>query len=70
MTTDSFKTRGSLQVGGKTFEVFSLDVLAKSHPAVQQLPSREPGCLGAHLRNLWRLGGGSGAVGAGRSSRR
>ena len=38
MTTDSFKTRGSLQVGGKTYEVFSLDVLAKSHPAVQQLP--------------------------------
>ena len=38
MTSDSFKTRGSLQVGGKTYEVFSLDVLAKSHPAVRQLP--------------------------------
>ncbi|MGZ6140065.1 MAG: aconitate hydratase AcnA [Myxococcaceae bacterium] len=38
MTTDSFKTRGSLQAGGKTYEVFSLDVLAKSHPAVRQLP--------------------------------
>ncbi len=38
MTTDSFKTRGSLQAGGKTYEVFSLDVLAKSHSAVQQLP--------------------------------
>jgi aconitate hydratase len=38
MTIDSFKTRGSLQVGGKTYEVFSLDVLAKSHPAVRQLP--------------------------------
>ena len=38
MTTDSFETRGSLQAGGKTYEVFSLDVLAKSHPAVQQLP--------------------------------
>ncbi|HEY1907749.1 MAG TPA: aconitate hydratase AcnA, partial [Myxococcaceae bacterium] len=38
MTTDSFQTRGSLQVGGKTYEVFSLDVLAKSHPTVRQLP--------------------------------
>ena len=38
MTSDSFKTRGSLQAGGKTYEVFSLDVLAKSHPAVRQLP--------------------------------
>jgi aconitate hydratase len=38
MTTDSFKTRGGLQAGGKTYEVFSLDVLAKSHPAVRQLP--------------------------------
>ncbi len=38
MTTDSFKTRGSLQAGGKTYEVFSLDVLARSHPAVRQLP--------------------------------
>ncbi len=38
MTSDSFKTRGSLQVGGKTYEVFSLDVLAKSNPAVRQLP--------------------------------
>jgi aconitate hydratase len=38
MTTDSFQTRGSLQVGGKTYEVFSLDVLAKAHPTVRQLP--------------------------------
>ncbi|HVP61846.1 MAG TPA: aconitate hydratase AcnA [Myxococcaceae bacterium] len=38
MTTDSFKTRGSLQASGRTHEVFSLDVLAKSHPAVRQLP--------------------------------
>ena len=38
MTTDSFKTRGSLQAGGKTYEVFSLDVLAKAHPAVRKLP--------------------------------
>ena len=38
MTSDSFKTRSSLQVGGKTYEVFSLDVLAKSNPGVQQLP--------------------------------
>jgi len=38
MTSDSFKTRGSLQVGGKTYEVFSLDVLAKSNPSVRQLP--------------------------------
>ncbi|HSP20137.1 MAG TPA: aconitase family protein, partial [Myxococcaceae bacterium] len=38
MTTDSFKTRGTLQSGGKTYEVFSLDVLARSHPAVTQLP--------------------------------
>jgi aconitate hydratase len=38
MTTDSFKTRGSLQAGGKTHEVFSLDVLAKSNPAVRKLP--------------------------------
>jgi len=38
MTTDSFKTRGSLQSGGKTYEVHSLDVLARTHPAVKQLP--------------------------------
>src|SRR5215475_7602926 len=38
MTTDSFQTRGSLQVGGKTYGVFSLDVLAKPYPTVQQLP--------------------------------
>jgi len=38
MTTDSFKTRGNLATGGKTYEVFSLDVLAKAHPAVRQLP--------------------------------
>src|SRR5262249_51333432 len=38
MTSDSVKPRGSLQVGGKTYEVFSLDVLAKSLPAVRQLP--------------------------------
>ena len=38
MTTDSFKTRGSLKSGGKTYEIFSLDVLGKANPAVHQLP--------------------------------
>jgi len=43
---------------------------ARRNPAAQQLPSREPRRLDQHLRNLWRLGGGPGALGARRSSRR
>jgi aconitate hydratase len=38
MTTDSFKTRGSLQVGGSGYEIHALQTLAKDHPTVQQLP--------------------------------
>jgi aconitate hydratase len=38
MTTDSFKTRGSLQVGGSGYEIYALESLAKAHPAVRQLP--------------------------------
>ena len=38
MTTDSFKTRTHLEVGGKRHEIFSLATLAKAHPAVTTLP--------------------------------
>jgi hypothetical protein len=48
----------------------SADGEARRNPAAQQLPSREPGRLDQHLRNVWRLGGGSGALRTGRSSRR
>jgi aconitate hydratase len=38
MNTDSFKTRTHLQVGAKRHEIFSLETLAKAHPAVKTLP--------------------------------
>ena len=38
MQTDSFHTRGTLDVGGASHEIFRLSALAKVHPAVARLP--------------------------------
>ncbi len=38
MATDSFHTRGTLDVQGASHQVFRLSELAKSHPAVARLP--------------------------------
>jgi aconitate hydratase len=48
---DSFKTRTSLQAGGKTYEIFSLELLAKQFPAVARLPFSMKVLLEALLRN-------------------
>ncbi len=38
MSTDSFHTKGSLDVQGTSHQVFRLAELAKGHPAVARLP--------------------------------
>ena len=35
---DTFKTRGSLQVGSRSYSIAKLSVLAKSHPKSAKLP--------------------------------
>jgi len=38
MQNDSFHTRGTLDVGGASHEIYRLSALAKAHPAVARLP--------------------------------
>ncbi|HVO31384.1 MAG TPA: aconitase family protein, partial [bacterium] len=51
ISKDSFKTRTTLDVGGKKYEIFSLEVLAKQIPNVAKLPFSMKVLLESLLRN-------------------
>ena len=61
MNTDSFKTRTHLQVGAKRHEIFSLETLAKAHPAVEDPSILAPGAAGEPAPPRGRPGGEAGA---------
>src|SRR3954462_11268563 len=51
ISKDSFKTKTSLDVGGKKYEIFSLETLAKQLPNVNRLPFSMKVLLESLLRN-------------------